>query len=55
MTTKREASLANVDGFEIGGKTGTAKKQVELTQKKRLIHLYLYFQSQGKVCFSNVR
>ena len=49
VTTKEgTASLANVTGYEVGGKTGTAEKSFEeVIQRNKLILLYLYFQHQN--------
>ena len=40
------ASFANIDGYEVAGKTGTAQKSVEGGYSKKSTHLHQYFQPQ---------
>ena len=42
VTTKEgTASLANVDGFEIGGKTGTAQKSIDGVYSKKKVNTFI--------------
>ena len=49
------ASLANIDGFEIGGKTGTAQKKYcwWFIQKKNKYFCICISNIKTKICFSN--
>ena len=43
-TTEGTAQLANVNGYEVGGKTGTAKKSVRRILKKK-INTFAHFSN----------
>ena len=41
VSTKNGTSLANIDGFEIGGKTGTAQKSIAGVYSKKKINTFV--------------